>query len=224
LHLTSKYDPRTKGRSTSAAKGRSTTASKRPARKPAPAPRPGIPVEPPSAIPLSATHDDLDDLLGEVAAAPRIEIGTDLGDAGTPLAAPTPAAPTPAAPAAAATMSALDCADLGIGLDTKPSPAVADSSAFNSHSAGPAVAEQTIEVSLETIATDDDQAVRLTDEITDAELFCDPNLDVVRLTAGEEQVILVPVEVAAGKAMGADAAVDPKRYKLRLTLKLDSAS
>ena len=52
LHLTSKYDPRSKGRSTSAAKGRSTTASKRPARKPAPATLPGIPVAPPAAIPL----------------------------------------------------------------------------------------------------------------------------------------------------------------------------
>jgi signal recognition particle receptor subunit beta len=66
----------------------------------------------------------------------------------------------------------------------------------------PDVGEQTAEVTLTEVASDDD-------------LFNDPNLEIAQLSAGQTREIVIPVEVAA-----ADSAV--RRFKLALKLRLDS--
>jgi len=236
LHLTTKYDPRTKSTRTKSTRTKSTRTKSKAAPKVA-----ETPVVP---VPLAAAEaPEFDSTSIPVADVPRP----------AEAAVVAPVAPTVDDDLVAQTLPPMG-ADSGVSIDTgglddldeieglvdevpdaPPIEIRADSSVSEPE---PVVTVSApVEASVEEIPEDvtldepadempisvgveatpaEGESVRLTDVVSDSELFEDPNLEVAQLAAGEEREILIPVQVG-------EAGTDMRRYKLRVTLRLDRA-
>lgn len=216
LHLTSKYDPKSAGRS------RSRPSSAPAAAAPAPAPQ-GTPI---AATPIAPTPAVAPPQARPAAAAPKAPEFADVPSiplaTADPIPTPAPAAasvaaapPASAAPAAPAApkFGNDDIEDL-MG-DIGPAPVVPPTVPSPSVAAAPPASPATsVGAGLQQVASGaSDEPVELIDVADDQSLFDDPALDIAQIRPGSPKEIVVPVELGQG--------TDRKRFKLSVVLRLD---